>query len=645
MYTQLKLLRELRALPASAAARLVGWKLAQHGRAIIERSGGSHRQARAVERWSRRWLAGPGSPGVAHWLARPEAGHFWFEPAEPAAWARATCTPEDLAVGRQAADGEFDLIGSGPVRLGTPPAWRRDLYSGRVWPLDHASTLRIAHGDGSDIRTVWELSRCYHFLPLARAWHTTGDAAYGHAFAAHVRSFSADNPIGYGPHWASPMDVAIRAANWCLAVPLFATAPLDGRFWADMLGALQGCGRFLERHFEWHPVYRGNHYVSNAVGLLYLGTLFRGTPSGNRWISLGSRILHEELDYQVHGDGASFEGSLAYHRLVTEFFACAGELLRRNVHGFDATAWDRRVRAMYAFVAAYLPESGLAPMIGDADDGRLHALSARTLREPRRHAESLPALHPLAPADGAHAFTAGGFAVLRDGADHAIVRCGPVGLRGAGSHDHNDQLGFELTVAGRRVVTDSGTWAYTRDLAARHRFRAVAAHGVIQLGEEEPNPIAPERPWRILADRTRSRILRCDDIGGELVFSGEHAGYAHRPSGARVRRSLSFERGERSWRVVDEVDGSGTEDVTWRLHLDGDATVPESSTSVGGTVRVLLHGSPAVRLDLAMPEGAVLSVDRSELSDAYGQHRERSVLVVRGRLGLPTRIACTITPA
>ena len=134
-------------------------------------------------------------------------------------------------------------------------------------------------------------------------------------------------------------------------------------------------------------------------------------------------------------------------------------------------------------------------MLGDGDDGWLHAMSAQGLSEPRRHRLGLPhTFWPKAPARSA-AFPQGGFYVIRCGRDHLVVRCGPVGIRGAGSHDHNDQLGFELVVDGRRIVTDSGTYTYTRDLAARYAFRSTAAHSVIQLGHEEQNPIVPEMPW------------------------------------------------------------------------------------------------------------------------------------------------------
>src|SRR5690606_18431791 len=154
------------------------------------------------------------------------------------------------------------------------------------------------------------------------------------------------------------------------------------------------------------------------------GTLFRGTRAGGRWLSAGSDILTRELLRQVHDDGVSFESSLAYHRLVTEFFAYGGELVRRNLPGAWSEACEERLRRMYAFVAAYLPPGGEAPMLGDADDGRLHAVSAEGMREPRRHALGLPGGRWPEAAPGAAAFPRGGFFVLRRGDDHAIVRCG-----------------------------------------------------------------------------------------------------------------------------------------------------------------------------------------------------------------------------
>src|SRR5690606_12565044 len=128
------------------------------------------------------------------------------------------CTPADFTIANAAVGGRFDLLGSGPRALGDRPRWREDLYTGTEWPLTPSSRLPILRGDGSDIRTVWELGRCYHFLPLARAFWKTGRPKYRDAFVRHVESWLDENPLGRGPHWASPMDAAIRASNWTVAL-------------------------------------------------------------------------------------------------------------------------------------------------------------------------------------------------------------------------------------------------------------------------------------------------------------------------------------------------------------------------------------------------------------------------------------------
>ena len=77
--------------------------------------------------------------------------------------------PADLgARADEVAAHRFDLLGSGPTELGPEIDWLADFKSGRRWPLHHGSLLRLAYGDGSDIKVPWELSRFQH-LPLLAA--------------------------------------------------------------------------------------------------------------------------------------------------------------------------------------------------------------------------------------------------------------------------------------------------------------------------------------------------------------------------------------------------------------------------------------------------------------------------------------------
>ncbi len=517
------------------------------------------------------------------------------------------------------------------------PRWRLDLYSKFEWPLERSASYALVRGGGSDIRTVWELSRGYHLLPLARAYATTGDRVWVDTFTRHVGSWIEQNPLGRGPHWASPMDAAIRAANWCVAMIAFAgVEEIPAGFWARMLRNLLETGAYLERHLEWHPVYRGNHYVSNGVGLLYLGTLFRGSDEGARWFDTGSGILGEEIGWQVRPDGVSFESSLAYHRLVTEFFAFGGELMRLNDPAGLSPAYEYRLRQMYRFIASYLPASGEAPVIGDADDGRLHSVSAEGWLHPRRHALGLPERYQPDEPPSPSAHPSGGFYVMRADRHHAVIRCGPVGINGAGSHDHNDHLSLDLTLAGTRVLSDSGTYAYTRDLASRTQFRSTAAHSVVQLGGEEQNPIRESRPWRILQDRTRSRCVEWKVDADEQRFTGEHFGFAHRTSGAICRRTASLLPLEGEFLLQDTVVGAGTEAMTWRLHFASGKL--EHVESIGGIHRFSFSGDKMIHVEIRAPESLKARVSEAPASDRYGVQYQRPVLVLEGRVDLPAAI-------
>lgn len=625
-------------------AALTAWKLRVGARGVWNGLGGyavlRRRGAKWAAAWEREWGHHPA--GLRSWLARQGAGAFWFPVGDGGAWAADQCSPFDLAIANSVAAGTVDLLGSGPVEIGSHPTWRRDLYTGYEWPLVEVQRIGVPSNSGSDIRTVWELSRCYHFIPLARAYWKTGDRRYCDTFVRHIESWIAHNPIGYGPNWASPMDAAIRAANWVVALGLFAKASeIPAGFWSKALANLHSTGLYLERHLEWHPAYRGNHFVSNAVGLVYLGTLFRGTRAGDRWLRSGSRILTQEIQRQVGEDGVSFEASLAYHRLVTEFFAYAGELIRRNLAGGLPEEYEDRLRGMYRFVAAYLPETGEAPMLGDADDGRLHAFSAEGWLQPRRHDLGLPDHYWPAESPSTCAFPQGGFYVLRTRTGHAIIRCGRVGLGGAGCHDHNDQLSFELVLAGRRIVADSGTYTYTRDLAARFAFRGTAAHSVVQVGDEEQNPIRLDLPWRVLADRTRSEGRVWEAPHREDGFEGRHFGFAHRASGAVHYRRITADAAQPIWEIADRVDGNGVEALTWRLHLGVD-DVYQASCSSDGVYEFLLPGVPAVRVTVRVPPEMIVRLESSAISDRYGIRSMRPCVTVTGVITLPISITSTI---
>ena len=215
---------------------------------------------------------------------------------------------------------EFDLLGSGPTALGPEIDWSRDFKSGRTWELVHSETIDVAElSRETDIKVPWELSRCQHFTALGRAWVIERDPRLPAELEAQVRSWIRRNPIGMGVNWACTMDVALRAVSWIWALGLFDDAPLSDAFREEMLLALYRHGLWISEHLESGEV-NGNHLLSDALGLVACGTVFRDSAEGRSWLGLGSGLLEREVRFQVGEDGVDIEASVAYHRLVLEIF-------------------------------------------------------------------------------------------------------------------------------------------------------------------------------------------------------------------------------------------------------------------------------------------------------------------------------------
>ena len=136
---------------------------------------------------------------------------------------------------------------------------------------------------------------------------------------------------------------------------------------------------------------------------------------------------------------------------------------------------------MLAFVAGYTRPDGLAPQVGDADDGRFLPLGDYG-RDPRDHRHLFAqAGREFAPTAASVDFPRSGFYVMRESSLYVIVRCGDTGRYGLGGHSHNDQLSFELANGAEPLIVDPGTFSYTPDPEARNLFRSTGFHSTLRI--------------------------------------------------------------------------------------------------------------------------------------------------------------------
>jgi hypothetical protein len=535
----------------------------------------------------------------------------------------------------------MDLLGSGPVRLGSPLPWRRDFRSGREWPTVHWRDVRLVYDDDSDIKRPWELSRFQHLPLLAQAWWVTADAHYAHEFAAQVDHWLRDNPTGYGPNWVVPMEAAIRSINWLHAAVGFRKAGLEDPFWIQVCHSLFEHGRFIRRHLEWTPT-RGNHYLSNLVGLLFLGTFFRRIPEGAAWQQFARVELETEIGLQVDADGMAQEAALSYHRLVAELFLTAEQLVMKTGQPLSE-AYHDRVALMLTATQRVQRSDGLMPQIGDADDGRIQQLADYGRWRPG------DACHlwtdwgspwPGSSPDSA-AFATAGIYVLRHDRDQITLHGGPTGMGGVGPHGHNDQLAFEWCRDGQPVILDPGTWTYTGDPAGRDRFRSTAYHATVRIDGEEQNPI-PDDLFR-LPDVTQTRCLDWDDGPDAITYTGRHHGYQRLASPVTVTRSLRLDKIDGSIRLTEHLEGQGDHVVEWFFPVPGCPHVLDEA----GWPTLLIGDLGELTIRPQITAGFQASLLAGDYSPAYGvcEPAQRLHLRWQGRLPLNVVIEISLAPA
>lgn len=578
-------------------------------RAAVRRAWLRHRPVRVSSSRVRIALGGQDAPRVLRDVvlpALPTIAVFERELAVMPKGQRAQL----LDVAERIAAHTFDLLGSGPTELGPQIDWTFDFKSGRRWPLEHISRLPQVYPDDSDIKVPWELSRFQHLPVLAAAYRLTGERRWLDEIGAQLDDWIASNPVEFGPNWSCTMDVAIRAANWVATLVLVADDAAHEAWFEPVLASLLLHGRFIRTHLEWAPV-RGNHYLSNVVGLLYVAALFSKGREGGAWATWAAAELRAELRHQVRDDGCDHEASIAYHRLVTELFICGMQAAEAIVPSAVSPHDRERLGRMLRFVADYTRMDGTAPQIGDSDDARFLPLGDYGRSDPRSHLHLFgQAAEPYRPAKTHAAYPHGGYWIMRRGAIHIVIRCGDVGVGGQGSHAHNDALSLEFALDGQPLVVDPGSYLYTTDPVERNRFRSTAFHSTLQIDGAEQNPLE-EGMLFAMEDRRQAEALEWDGDGGGATFEGFHRGYESLSEPATHRRRLELAADGARLTITDAVISSAGHEGLWTFPL-----APSDVELRGDGVRAtFLSGAT---LDV-VATGLEFAVEDGWLSPSYGR--------------------------
>ncbi len=619
-------------------------------------------------------------------VAERGAGSFFAGVEDPRTRALlARRFPQERATTLRLADGvcrsRFDLLGYRGLSFGDPVDWHLDPISGKHAPLEHWSRLDPLDAEQyGDVKVVWELNRHQPLVRLGQAYHATRDERYAEAAGALLRSWMRDNPPGLGLNWASSLEVSLRLISWCWTLGLVQSSPVV----SDVI--VQIVPQWLALHANHIQRYTSEysspntHLTGEALGLFYAGVLFPEIRGSAEWRELGMRILIEQIDRQVTGDGLYFEQSTCYQRYTVDMYLQF--LILAEANGIEIPPHvGHKVQLLLDSLLALRGPDGRIPRIGDADGGTLLPLVARTAGDARgtfavgaawfgrpdyawaaggAAPEVLWLLGPnglrtvddLEPAPPRRrpscVFRDGGYAVMRsaweDDAHQLIFDIGPLGCPISAGHGHADLLSIQCSTFGEPCLTDPGTYCYGVDGRWRDALRSTSAHSTVLVdGTSQADPSGPFA-WR---DRPQATLRRWRSDARVDYADAEHSAYERLPQPVRHRRRVVFVK-PRYWIVVDDLDGSGAHDVELRFQF-GALTVERREApwiaahgpaGAGLILGAFVHGST---LD---PEVRLGDVERIEgwISPCYGVRLPAPAVLYPVAATLPLRLVSVLVP-
>ncbi|MCL4229256.1 heparinase II/III family protein [Candidatus Dependentiae bacterium] len=431
-----------------------------------------------------RGLAGHSWTAVAERLGIKDV-HVFMSRSTPQ-WLRyiaADNTHDVLARAQEWMRGTPELLG-GRISTVTTLPWHEDF---RLKELDPASDYTFsAHlfyqditisvgtsGDqlAKDIKVPWELSRFQHLLWFGQAYQKTGDTMYVDTWVRHIDDWMDKNPYLLGINWVCPMEVGLRAINWIISWWYFRTSTIiPTAFWQKMLCSLYDHMHYLENNWELYDGRTSNHYLSDLVGYLYLCSFFNLTKKAS-WCF---EQIQAEMRKQVFPEGTSYEGSTAYHRLVTELFLHA-YMLARELHIRISDDFEQRLTNMGRFIAWCSPRQNTMVTIGDHDSGQVTAVGIT---------QAMQALVPQSTAIGIKTFYEFGLSCIKNTLWHITLRHQAYKKKQPSGHFHNDVGSVTLAIRGIPVLIDPGSYVYTPSVFWRNYFRSAAAHTTVTLQDE-----------------------------------------------------------------------------------------------------------------------------------------------------------------
>jgi hypothetical protein len=531
-------------------------------------------------------------------------------------------------------DGMFAVFSLRGAQLGFPPRWNVDPRTGIEAPLVFGKDLNYRDPAlVGDIKYLWEPNRHLELVTLAQAWHLTREERYALGCRTLLDSWFSQCPYPRGVNWCVSLEHAVRLVNWSFAWFLLggdAAVIFEGEagqaFRQRWLESIYQHCHFIPRHWSRHSS-ANNHLLGEATGLFVAALTWPLWRASAEWERQARAELEREALAQTFADGVNKEQAIWYHHAVADMMLVAGLVARANDRDFGKEYWGR-LEVMLEFVASVMDVGGNVPLIGDADEGvlvrfvpeqggggngagdpaasremdvfsSLLATGAVLFERPALRAKSGvfddksrwllgdAGATAYARIDASRAFPVrrafpeGGYFILGEDFEtprevRLVADAGPLGYLAIAAHGHADALAFTLSVGGKPILVDPGTFSYSSQPWRRY-FRSTAAHNTVVVDDQDQSEYGGSFLW---LEHANAVVETFRASGDEQTLTAHHDGYRRLSDPVRHRRTWRYTAGIANLAVTDELACSGAHSIGIYWHFAPECTVLVEGNSV-----------------------------------------------------------------
>ncbi|MFC4712920.1 alginate lyase family protein [Planococcus dechangensis] len=470
--------------------------------------------------------------------------------------------------------------------------WHYSPFTKKFSPNDmHWTEIGDLSSDFGDIKWIWELSRFSFVYPLSRAYAITKDEKYAIAYWEMFEDFIEHNPPELGANYKCGQEMSLRIMAWTFGLNIFIDSPQTTEERLELLTkAIHHHANHVEKHFDFAlKSVKNNHSLSEAAGMYTAGVIFQFLNSSAQWRLKGHKFIQSEANWQIYPDGSYIQHSFNYQRLAIQdltWFLKLAQLNNDNCSPSFVAKFKKTIEFMYQFQE---PSTGRVPNYGMNDGAYIHPLTSKeyldhrpalqaawlTVTGERLYEENdvdeialwlglQTTIELNNPTKKSAFFTKGGYGVLRNQKQFAMVRCA--------SYKHRpvqaDMLHVDFWDGEYNILADAGTFSYNTSLKESLYFNGTASHNTLMINGKDQMKKASRFIW---LNWTKSKMLSFQQTDLYSLFEGEHYGYGditHRRGLIQAKDTLI---------IIDDVIGIDRETNVSLSWLFGIENVQETS--------------------------------------------------------------------